>query len=147
MDSFFIKANGALHPASDHDRLLLDKIKSGTAVRIQYKKVRNYQHHKKFFALIEYLYDIWAPPENHVGEKNRDQFREDIIILAGFYDRYVRVDGSTRIKAKSMSFGSMDQNTFDDLYSAVIDAGVKHICKNYTGESLREVLQQVEEFD
>ncbi len=144
-DSFFIKANGALHPASDHDRLLLDKIKTGTAVRIQYKKVRNYEFHKKMFALLNFAFDNWEP-ENDVGEKNFNQFREDIIILAGFYYRYVRLDNSTRIKAKSISFTAMDETEFEDLYNKTIDVIVKHVLQNYSGHTLRALMMEVENY-
>jgi len=146
VDAFFIKMNGSLYPASDHDRELLSKIKTGEAVRLTLTRPRNYLYHKKYFALLNFAFDFWSP-ENQVGEKNFDQFREDIIILAGHYHRYIRMDNSTRIKAKSISFASMSEDQFEKLYSATIDVVIKHICHQFTGELLRQTVQLAEEFE
>ena len=110
----------------------------------------------KYFALLNFAFENWEPTclvkeaRNAVRlspEKNFDQFREDIIILAGFYNTFWRVDGTPRIKAKSISFGSMDEIEFEKLYTATIDAIVKHVLTGYTGDSLRQVLAEVEAFE
>jgi len=146
-DAFFIKTTArTLMPASDHDAELLGHIKLGQPTRLTFKRVRNYQFHKKYFALLNLAFDYWNP-ENAVGEKNFDQFREDVIILAGFYTRLIRVDNTTRIKAKSISFGSMSENDFEQLYGKTVDVIVKHVLTNYTGEMLRSVVEQVEQFE
>jgi len=147
MEAFFIKTGNGLMPAQSHDRLLLDKIKAGTPVRMTYKRVRNYSFHKKYFALLNFAFDYWEPPDNQVAEKNFNRFRKDIIILAGFYEQYVRIDGSTRLEAKSISFASMDEDEFEELYTKTIDVIIKYICTQYTGEMLRQVVEMAEGFD
>ena len=146
MDAFFIKMNGVLYPASEGDREILTKIKSGEPVRMTLKRVRNYQFHKKWWALVNFAYDYWEPPENQVGEKNLDRFRKDITILAGFYEQSIRLDGETRTEAKSISFGSMSEDDFEILYSKTIDVILKYVLKNYTGEELRSVVDQAMDF-
>ena len=146
MDAFFIKLNGALYPASDSDRELLSKIKTGEPVRLTFKRVRNYQFHRKWFALINLAFDYWEPPDNQVGEKNLERFRKDITILAGFYEQTVRLDGETRTEAKSISFGSMSEDEFEELYNRTIDVIIKYVLRNYSNEELRSVVDQVEEF-
>ncbi|MCP4934403.1 MAG: DUF1367 family protein [bacterium] len=141
-EAFFMKVNGALYPSSEKDRELLSKIRTGEAVKLTYKRVRNYEFLKKWWALITFAFDCWEPPENHVGEKNLERFRKDIIILAGFYDQTIRLDGATRVEAKSISFGSMSEDDFDELYSKTIDVILKYVLKNYTGDELRSVVDQ-----
>ena len=148
MDAFFIKMNGALHPASDSDREILKKFKTGETVRVKVTRVRNYQFHRKWWALVSFAFDYWNPEEeNMVGEKNLERFRKDIIILSGFHDSYIRLDGSTRIEPKSISFASMSEDEFEDLYGKSIDVIVKYVLKHYTGDMLRSVMEQVEDFE
>ena len=147
MDAFFIKTSSrTLVAASDHDAELLKHIKTGQPARMTFKRVRNYEFHKKYFALLQFAFDYWEP-QNEVGEKNFDQFREDIIILAGYYHRYIRLDNETRIKAKSISFGSMSEEEFETLYTKTIDVIIKHICHQYTGEMLRQTIEMTEAFE
>ena len=147
MDAFFTKTTpSTLVAASESDRELLKKIRTGDTVRVKVTRVRNYEFHKKYFALLNFAYDYWEP-DNQVGEKCFSQFREDIIILAGYYHRYIRLDNDTRIKAKSISFGSMPEEEFEKLYTATIDVIIKHICHQYTGEMLRQTVEMAEGFE
>ena len=145
MDAFFIKLNGALYPASDHDRELLTKIKAGEPVRLTFKRVRNYLFHRKWFALLNLAFDYWEP--QGIGEKNFERFRKDITILAGHYEQTVRLNGEIRTEAKSIAFANMTEDEFEKLYSTSIEVIVKYVLKNYTGEMLRSVLEQVEAFE
>ena len=52
--------------------------------------------------------------------KNLEQFREDIIIMAGHYFIVQRINGHT-YKAKSISFGKMTSEEFNDLYKRTQD--------------------------
>ena len=148
MDFLATKINHALYPADDEAHEALKKIKAGETVRLSMVRPRNLQFHRKWWALVNLAFDYWEPdPENQVGEKNLDRFRKDIIILAGFYERYVRLDGSTRIEPKSISFAKMSEDEFADLYNKTIDVIIKYALSSYTGDMLRSIVDQVEEFD
>lgn len=147
MDIILFKANGALHPLNDVERKKLEAFKQFDGVRVKLTRMRNFEFHKKYFALLTMAYDYWEPPDNQVGEKNFERFRKDVTILAGFYESYVRVDGSTRIEPKSISFGSMSEDSFSELYTKTIDALVKHVLPRFTGEELREMVKSIEDFD
>ncbi len=147
VDAFFLKLNSrTLVVASEHDEELLRHIKTGHPTKLTFKRVRNYEFHKKYFALIQFAFDYWEP-ENQVGEKNFNQFREDIIILAGYYHRYIRLDSTTRIKAKSISFAKMSEDEFEKLYTKTIDVVIKHICQQFTGDMLRQTIEMAEGFE
>jgi len=147
MEAIFNKVNGALHPVNESDREILKKFPAGRPVRVKITKVRNYEFLKKYFALLNLAFDYWEPPRDALGEKNFERFRKDIIILAGFYDTYVRVDGSIRIEPRSIAFGSMDAEEFEDLYTKTIDALVKHVLPQFSGDELREIARAIEDFD
>src|SRR5688500_12101092 len=112
MEAFFTKLpNDFLMPAGDEDRALLSKIKLGDIVKLKLSRVRNVKFHRKFFALLHFAYEFWDPPvlpddpeqkwRKHVTpEKNFEQFRKDVTILAGYYQAYYRVNGEVRIEAK-----------------------------------------------
>jgi len=147
MDIFVIKTpSGALMPASESDREQLRKIKTGQPCRVTLRRVRNYEFHKKFFALMQFAYDNWEPPHNEVAHKDFDRFRKDVTILAGYYDQTLRLDGETRVEAKSIAFHAMSEDDFEKLYVACIEVITKYVLRTYSGDQLRAVLEQVEEF-
>lgn len=157
------RSNGyALVPAHETDQDAIKKLPNGQPVRVKVTQIRNIDHHRKYFALLNYAFDVWEPPQLSASdmqkavrfnimptdiEKNFDRFRKDIAILCGFYDTTVRVNGDLQLEAKSISFAKMDQHEFEKLYDSTIDVIVKHVLNNYTGDQLREVVDQVMEFD
>ena len=147
MEIILQKHSGVLVPINEGERKKLEAIKVGEGVRVKLTRVRNYEFLKKYFALLNLAYDYWEPPENLVGEKNFERFRKDVIILAGFYEQYVRVDGSTRVEPKSIAFGSMSEDEFAELYTKTIDALVQYVLPRFTGEELRELVRAIEDFD
>ena len=55
-------ANGAVVAETDYDRNLLKGLPVGSAVKITpIGNNRNYQHHKKFFALLDAGFEYWQP--------------------------------------------------------------------------------------
>lgn len=134
-------------PVTDQDVEIVTKHKLGDVIRADFKKMRNPKFHKKFFALLNIGFDAWEPEETDSKhgpvEKNFDQFREDVTILAGYYEQHVRLDGSIRTVAKSISFGNMDEIEFGKLYNAVINVLLKRVLKNYTREDVDEVIDRI----
>ena len=150
----------ALLPAHETDLEELKKLPKDQPLRVKVTRMRNVDHHRKYFALLNYAFDVWEPPErksDYVGdsmvwddleiEKNFDRFRKDIAILAGFYEASYRVNGEVRLEAKSISFANMGQDEFEQLYDKTIDVIIKHVLRNYTGDELRSVVDQIMEFE
>ena len=147
-DVFLIKTpNGSLAPADGQSAEILHKQKVGQGFRVRMTKIRNIRFHRKFFALLNYAFDTWEPTEKeyrgHPVQKNFDQFRRDITILAGFYETAVRLDGSIRITAKSISFASMDETEFEELYSKVIDVLLQRVFTNQTRDDIDTVVNNI----
>jgi hypothetical protein len=116
-------------------------------VRATVKMQRNPRFHRKFFALLNLAFDHWEPVaatyKGQVVGKNFDQFRNDIVCLAGFGEVAVNLRGETRVTAKSISFASMDQSEFDDLYNATVNVILKHVLTNYSRDDLDNVMDQL----
>lgn len=167
-DIVLVKKQGVMVPATDADVEKLAKIKPGQGLAGPWRKQheRMLWMHKKFFKMLEYAFDVWEPEppdsektkieyEEAFGawtfrgipiQKNRERFREQMIILAGFYEPEWDINGNLRLKAKSMSFANMEQDEFDVLYYAVHDVIRQRILTNYSREELDEVLAEHEQF-
>lgn len=140
-----------LAPAHQSDLDELAKLPTAQPVRVKVTRIRNVDFHRKFFALLNLAFDYWEPPEDTYErgpvEKNFERFRADVIILAGFYDTYWRLNGEARIEPKSISFANMDQDEFEELYAKTVDVIIKYVLTNYTGAELERVLREIEEFE
>jgi hypothetical protein len=124
----------------------MKRLEAGEISFLDFIIPRNGKYHRKFFAMLDVGFDAWEPDrvrKSYKGrpmEKNREQFREDIIILAGFYEQTFDLKGRLRIRAKSMSFANMDDVEFEQLYSAVSTVLLRDVLKTYKG---RDELDQV----
>ena len=140
------KTISGLMPIDPDSVAWFNKLKPGEVVRAEFKRTRNYQFHKKYFALLSVGFDNWKPGEINskygVPTKNFDRFRADLTILAGFYDTTVRLDGSVRIEPRSISFAKMSAEEFSDLYSRTIDVLIKHVYKqDMDPEKLNQIVE------
>lgn len=147
-EAFLIKTpNGSLAPADGQSAEMLRRQKVGQGFRVKLTRIRNIRFHRKFFALLNYAFDMWTPENKEYRgqpvEKNFDQFRRDITILAGFYETAVRLDGSVRVTAKSISFANMDEAEFEELYSKVIDVLLQRIFTDQTRADIDSVVNNL----
>jgi hypothetical protein len=124
---------GGFAPATDEDAEAIRKIKAGSMVRCEVKQIRNYKFLQKWFTLAKYAFDIWSDtlePQEYKGvpvEPNFDRFRKDLIILTGRFDAVYNARGDVRVEAKSISFASMSEQEFEQLYSETINVILKKI--------------------
>lgn len=143
---------------SDNDRAWgrfkgwLRSLGQGETFRVKYWRDRNPRFHRKFFALLNFLYDHWEPGElTYQGapvQKQFEAFRKQVTILAGFYAPVFDLDGGLRLEAQSIAFENMEEETFEKLYKAVINLGITRILPaGYDEEELRRVLAEIERFD
>jgi hypothetical protein len=128
-------------------------LESGEILEVMFKFIRNWKFHKKFFALLNYGFECWEPERKHKTykgrpvEKNIDQFREDITIAAGFYIQTFDMEGRMKLKAKSISFASMDDVEFEKVYSAVANVLLETVFEKYKDRAeLDEVMAQLSGF-
>ncbi len=143
-------ANGALVPVDQQSIEAIAKLKLGQGIKVTVTRHNNVAFHRKIFALANLAYEAWEPVnKEHKGVpilKNFDQFREDITILAGFYETRVRLNGEIRFIAKSWSFARMPDDEKDRLYNGIINVVLSNILTNYTRDDLDNVVNQVLSF-
>lgn len=146
-DVVLFKSDGCLAPADAQAAEYIAKLKTGAAITATVKRHNNLAFHRKMFALFNLAFDAWEPEQKtYQGEyvhKNFDQFRKDLVILAGFYETVINLKGDVRVVAKSLNFSGMDQDEREQVYSAVIDVVLTRILRNYTRDDLDRVIDKI----
>lgn len=119
-----IKTQTGFAPADPETEEFAKKIKIGSVIHSDFKRMRNYEFHKKLFALLNLAFEYWEPgivsSKYGIPIKSFEQFRHDLIILAGYYHTEIRLNGSVRVVPDSISFSNMEQDTFEKLYQNVL---------------------------
>lgn len=143
-------ASGALAPVDPQAAEYIAKLKIGQGVRANIKKHNNPAFHAKMFALFSLAYEAWEPDaKTYKGEqvqKNFDQFRKDLTILAGYSETVINFKGEVRVVAQSLNFSAMSQEDREKLYSASINVVLSRILTKYTKDDLESVLESVLRF-
>ena len=107
------KSLGGLKPLNSEDEDKLKSLPLDWDGIVTLRHPRNYEFHKKYFALISLGF------ENQERYNNQDHYRYLMQMKAGYYDA-VETDKGTVWFPKSISFSSMESHEFMDLYSKVL---------------------------
>lgn len=124
----------------------LVSMEPGELSRLECVIPRNARFHFKFFALLNVGFDAWEPGrkrKTYKGfpvQKDFEQFREDVTIAAGHFTQTFGLNGKFKLKAKSISFASMDDAEFERVYSSVANVLLAGVLFRYAG---RDELDQV----
>lgn len=157
---FLLKTPHGLVPSADSDAAIMDKWRTGDLIKCEVSRPRNPQFLRKFFVLLNYAFDSWEPSYNldtlpsgmriskdSAPEKHFDRFRKDITIACGHYELVVNIKGDVRAEAKSISFASMDEDQFSELYESAITYLIKHaILTNQDRDEVDAVVEQLLSF-
>lgn len=126
-------AAGHLAPVGEDGRARIGKLAPGEIVLADVRRPRNLGHHRKAMALFRFAFDRWEPGEAEIGgeraRKSFDVFRRELVIAAGYYEVVLGLDGAPRLEALSLRFDAMDQETFTEVYEAVVSVltgGILH---------------------
>ena len=156
-DLLFQKSQAGLIPACEESSEWLRKKKLGATILVEPRELRNAGFFRKWFALVQLAYDYWSSDAQTVEYKgqpvlpNFKRFRKDVTILAGFYEPVVNLKGEVRLEAKSLKWSSMEESDFEKLFDATIQAILQRVlngkvCRKWTEQELRSVVDQVMEF-
>ena len=146
---------GGLAPESEDEAAKLHKLKAGASVKVNITQEVNAKFRRKWWALAKFAFDLWSetmPDQEYRGQavqRSFERFRRDLIILAGHFQPVWAVNGEMRVEAKSISFARMNDETFEALYSATINAILAKILtgSKLTPDDLRAHVDRVMEFD
>lgn len=154
MQVLLSKTSQGLVPVNETEFAKLTKVKLGKVVRADIVQMRNDKLFRKWWALAQIAFDIWAETaktQEYKGEPvlpDFDRFRKDLTIMAGFYRPVWNLKGELRLEAESISFANMTEERFEKLYSATINVILKKIIPKgrYTEKELRDTVEQVMRF-
>jgi hypothetical protein len=140
------RADGSFWPADQEQAEKAAKLPVGKLIRSDMKRVRNPRFLRKFFALLQVGYEHWEPPlkeyKGHPVESTFQNFRDTVTILAGYFNVSTGLNGNVRVTPKSISFGSMPEEEFEQLYNAAIDVLLKNVLVRYTRAQLDAVVTE-----
>ncbi len=117
-----------LYPADQDEKR---KLKLGQDYEVEVRMPRNVGYHRKFFALM------------NIGHQNTkmdmpfETYRIYIVTKAGYFKAYQTPKG-VFYEADSISFSSMPQDVFEDVYSRCMDVIISDI--GSTSEDIERAL-------
>lgn len=131
---------GTFCPVDENQAEVLKKFRNGEQYEVEIKLTRNPQFHRKVFSFFKFCFEHWAADKTdwkYFDERKQfDTFRKHLTVLAGFKDVSYTIDGRVRVEAKSLSYGNMEQDEFEQCYNALINAALKHIFGNTTDQNI-----------
>ncbi len=96
------------------------RLRLGEEYHVEIKRPRNVGLHRKFFALLNLGH------QNTQLDMPFEAYRRYMTMKAGFYNCYSTPKGEF-FEAQSISFASMDQRTFEDVFDRVMDKIIEDI--------------------
>ena len=132
-----VTENG-LAPKYDSDREEFSRLKRNTDVLVEVGQKRNYEFHKKFFALLKLTYDNF--PERmedklnvHSAEDLRTRLKIDLGLCGVSH-----YGNQSVIVPKSIAFDKMDETEFEKFYKMSVNHILKNYLKGVTNEQIEE---------
>lgn len=107
------------------------KLKLGEDYEAEIKMPRNYQFHKKLFALFN------VGCQNSKMDLPFDVYRKIMTVRSGFFTAY-QTDKGVYYEPDSLSFTAKDEVQMQEVYSRVLDAIIKDI--GSTSEEIEKAL-------
>ena len=114
MEIRLIKVDGGLMPFDDEAREVIKRWKPNVMLNAEVKQPRNYEHHKKIFALFNL---VLTQTEEF---QSINEVLEFFKIKAGRY-KIIKVGETHYPITQSISFSSMTQDEFNLFYDKSID--------------------------
>lgn len=126
-----------LSPTDDASESTMKALKLGECIEIKFKKPRNLQQHRLFWALMQKVY------ENQEHYTSPEQVCTAFKFAIGHVETIKTQRGTIQIP-KSISFAKMDQLAFHDFFKRAVDFCVQEVIPGLKSEALeREVLEMV----
>lgn len=132
--------NGRLEPIDDMGREALSKIGKGEILRAEIKRPRNVDHHRKFFAMLQIVY------QNQEHYQSTDDLLDVLKLRVGHCRTIQTKHGEVKIP-ESISFAAMDQTAFNEFYDKAVDWVCKEVIPGLKASALNsEVEAELREF-
>jgi hypothetical protein len=116
----FVKSQGKFQPLSPSDLDKWNKIKESKVYCMRYRSDRNYEHHKKLFAIAQTIIAN-EPQESLWHEKEPIAFIKSTELILGFVKQIINFNGEITLEPESISFEEWGQERFEEFYNKAID--------------------------
>ena len=153
MEIMFLKgAGGVLIPMDEDEEAKLERYKTGDVIKVSVAAMRNGRFFRKWWALAKLGFDMFTErtePMTYMGmevQHNFDSFRRRLVTLAGYYTPVYNLDGTFILEPHSISFASMNEETFEKLYSETINDILKNIAPNMSERDIRRSVDAILSF-
>lgn len=134
MKLFVKNTISGLVPCDDNDYEEKKKLKLGDVYQITISRPRNYEFHKKYFALINCAWECLSEKQTEFF-KDINNFRKTMELAAGHSEMVYSINRKEFIEqVLSIAFDKMDNDQFQDLYNRVFDVILKYPLKNISQE-------------
>ena len=142
-------------PAYEADKSRLQHVKNGSLVFADIHQPRNPDFLSRYQMLMKLGFEHWEPQvekwENVEPEKFFPKFKEQVLILAGWYETVGKKDGSVAVVAKSVGFDELDdEETFQEIYKSVYEVIWKFVLektKSYQEDEIENVISQMRSYE
>ena len=132
-----VTENG-LVPKYDSGREEFSRLKRNTDVLVEVGQKRNYEFHKKFFALLKLTYDNFPEwMEDNLNVHSVEDLRTRLKIDLGLYE-VSHYGNQSVIIPKSIAFDKMDETEFEKFYKMSVNHILKNYLKGVTNEQIEE---------
>lgn len=128
---------GALRPIDKVGEAALAEIGQSEVVRVEVRRVRNVQHHRKFFALLNAVF-----PHQQVYP-TLDAFRAALSVALGHGEQVKLPDGRIIIVPGSIAFSKMDQSAFDEFYKRAVELVLTRILPGVASADLEREVNEI----
>ena len=131
---YYINDKKVLIPADQDSQDWILKQPAGREIMVQVKTPRNINHHKKFFAMLNMVFD------NTEKFKTADELLNALKFMSGQCEqRFSPKTGEMYYVTKSISFESMTQDEFSIFYNTCIDNILKYIIPDANQDFIDEI--------
>jgi hypothetical protein len=142
--NFCKQAGGILFPADDMEAKRMERFKTGEMYELDIKLGRNPQFHSKVFKWFRFSFSYWCNEKGFnqylKDEAQYEAFRKDLTKMAGYFDQVFDMEsGEFRIEAKSLAYDKMEQEEFEQCFSAITQATMDKVFKGCDEEVEEEI--------
>lgn len=123
----------ALIPSDQPSWDALKKKKVGSTIATETKRARSPQHHRKFWAVMNAVFE-----NQQTKFPDVDSMVDAIKIEIGHADIQLRLSGESVLIPRSISFHDCDQDKFNEFYKKAIDCVCEFIIPGATPEEVNE---------
>lgn len=130
-----------LVPWGECDYEIFKRLREGDEYYVDVKISRNGAFHRKYMKLFSVAWEYLTEKQQRFFKGNIDVFRKTIEVSAGHCDMIYSIERREWVEVpKSVSFSSLEQKDFEELYERVKDILFATALKNISEEEFNKNL-------